>query len=296
MTQGADGIEALVGNPITLWEALKQRVQDEVLKRFEDVQDDWLRFMWALDAFRSNNVLPLGAPEKSIGAHYRKKGDRFAELAMLLLQNRTDQPVGARVGVEGFSQNHQIDVAWPARKHDPLVCAETKVTGAPATDKKPIRSARLDWSNRRKELKFAATDLKLFRRQQETSIEHWGVWRTSAPPKTYFLWAARLKSGQRRGNDSIEALCRETQAVVDTYLDGAGLFAWGVDDSQQRYEPVPLPQWARSLRLDDVLYRMESEIKILAGPTGRAPEPVVPEDQTVDPDSLAPDIRSSGQS
>ena len=34
-----------------------------------------------------------------------------------------------------------------------------------------------DLSNRRKELKFAATDLKLYRRQQETSIDHWGVWR-----------------------------------------------------------------------------------------------------------------------
>ena len=41
-----------------------------------------------------------------------------------------------------------------------------------------------DWTNRRKELKFAATDLKLYRRQQATRIDHWDVWRTNDPPKT----------------------------------------------------------------------------------------------------------------
>jgi len=91
-----------------------------------------------------------------------------------------------------------------------------------------------DFSNRRKELKFAATDLKLYRRQQATRIEHWGVWRRNALPLTFFLWAARLREPAEPGvtdrsrwvEDRIEALVREATALVDTYLDGAGIYAW----------------------------------------------------------------------
>ncbi|MDP9480403.1 MAG: hypothetical protein M3R38_32870 [Actinomycetota bacterium] len=42
-----------------------------------------------------------------------------------------------------------------------------------------------DFSNRRKELKFAATDLKLYRRQRSTRIQHWDTWRQRQPPSTY---------------------------------------------------------------------------------------------------------------
>src|SRR5512135_2181596 len=71
-------------------------------------------------------------------------------------------------------------------------CAETKMTGAPAFGTTPARRATSDWSNRRKELKFVATDLKLYWRQQETQIDHWDSWRRKQPPKTYFLWCARM--------------------------------------------------------------------------------------------------------
>jgi hypothetical protein len=94
-----------------------------------------------------------------------------------------------------------------------------------------------DWSNRRKELKFAATDLKLARRQQETSIEHWGVWRQDAPPKCFFLWAARLDPGK---NDSVDRMATGAQSVVNTYLDGAGVFAWKENPGRTGYEAEPL--------------------------------------------------------
>jgi hypothetical protein len=126
-----------------------------------------------------------------------------------------------------------------------------------------------DWTNRRKELKFAATDLKLYRRQQETRIEHWDVWRRDAPPRTYFLWGARL-----RYRDHIDSLVREAQALTSTYLDGAGIFAWQL--TAAGYAPVPLPHAARVTELDDVLLRIQSEINTLTVATGAAPEPVVP--------------------
>lgn len=285
MALDADALVARLGNPIELWAALKERVQADASQSFTDVQDEWLGLMWALDGFRVARVDPPGSG-KDLEALNRDKGNWFAELIAFLLQNRTAQHVGARTRVQGFSQTHQIDVAWPARKRDVLVCAETKVTGGPAVEKQPARGAMSDWTNRRKELKFAATDLKLYRRQRETAIEHWDEWRTDAPPKTYFLWAARLRT-TGKSPDTIEKMAKEAQALINTYLDGAGIFAWREDDGA--YRAVSHTQAERVTNLDDVLYRIATVIKKLAGPTGKPPEPVVPKKPAVDTEDLAPD-------
>jgi hypothetical protein len=282
-------LEAEVGHPSHRWDDLKDRVQANAVHRFADVQDDWLRLMWSLDRFRIAGVEPQGMRVKSIEALNKSKGNWFAELLALLLQNRTAQHVGARTRVQGFSQPHQIDVAWPARKVDPLICAESKVTGGPPYDDRPARGAVSDFSNRRKELKFAATDLKLFRRQQETAIEHWDVWRTAAPPKMYLLWGARLRLADESSNpaETIDKLAAEARALVDTYLDGAGIFAWRRGDGG--YEAVPLPAAARVTDLDDVLYRIATEIRQLA-PDGVPPPPEVPQKQAIEPEQLASDV------
>lgn len=272
-------LQERVGHPEGRWDALKERVQAHAIRRFCDVQDDWLALMWSLDTFRSLNLNPPDLRASGLEALNRGKGNWFAELLALLLQNRTAQHIGARTSIRGFSQMHQIDVAWPSRDIDPLVCVETKVTGGPAHGRKPERGAMSDWTNRRKELKFAATDLKLYRRQQETKIEHWDVWRRDAPPKTYFLWGARL-----RYQDRIDSLVREAQALTSTYLDGAGIFAWQL--TAAGYAPVPLPHSARVTELDDVLLRIQSEIGNLTAATGAAPEPILPRKVATRPDEL----------
>jgi hypothetical protein len=282
-------LEAHVGHPVKLWEALKERVQADALHSFADVEGEWLALMWALDTFRSARVAPRDMKVSDIDALNRGKGNWFAELLALLLQNRTSMHVGSRTKVQGFSQLHQIDVAWPARKLDPLICAETKVTGGPPYGERPARGAIADYSNRRKELKFTATDLKLYRRQQETTIEHWDAWRTKAPPKVYFLWGARLRLAGESSKppDTIQKMEAEARALIDTYMEGAGIFAWR-RRGDGAYETVPLPSSARVTDLDDVLYRIASEIKVLA-PTGAPPLPVVPEKKVVEPEELAPD-------
>jgi hypothetical protein len=274
-----------LGSPAAKWDALKARVQDGAIHRFADVEDAWLDLMWTLDAYRVARVLPPGF--KDFGAFNRGKGNWFAELMCLLLQNRTNHRIAARQKVNGFSQQHQVDAAWPARGEDPLVCCETKVTGAPAFDSTPARGAMSDFSNRRKELKFAAADLKLFRRQEQTKTAHWDVWRRRESPKTYFLWAARLEPGR----DRIGGLVREARALIDTYLDGAGLFAWTPSATRDRYERVPLPSQERVTSLDDVLYRIASEIESLVDEKGEPPPPVRPARLTVDPDDLLGDQR-----
>jgi hypothetical protein len=275
-------LEQRVGHPGAKWNDLKARVQADAVQEFADVERDWLDVMWTLDAYRVAQVLPSGF--KDFGAINRGKGNWFAELVSLLLHNRTHHHIGARQNIRGFSQRHQIDIAWPARGEDPLICCETKVTGAPAFGSTPARRATSDFSNRRKELKFAATDLKLYRRQQGTKIEHWDVWRQREPPKAYFLWAARLEPSR---GDTIDVLVREARALIDTYLDGAGLFAW--QPSNGGYEPVPIPEQARVTTLDDVLYRIASEINSLVDAQGRPPAPVKPDRTALSADELADD-------
>jgi hypothetical protein len=268
-------LESQVGHPETLRDSLFAWVQEGAVKRFSEVQDQWIQLMWSLDAFRVAGLTPTGmgkggGPAAFEGV-YRSKGNWFALLLGLLIDNQTGQLVGSRTKVRGFSQLHQIDLAWPSRQIDPLVCAETKVTGAPAFGSTPARGAMSDWSNRRKELKFAATDLKLARRRQETVIQHWDVWRQDAPPKCFFLWAARLDPKKR---DSVERMADGVQSVVNTYLDGAGVFAWQENGAGTGYEPVPVPARSRISELDDVLYRIASEINRAAGKDGEAPAPV----------------------
>jgi hypothetical protein len=290
----AAALEARVGHPGERWQILRDRVQDQAVTKFTDVEADWLGLMWSIDAFRTEGIAPRLMGREDIddvlrlAAVYRFKGNWFATLIALLLQNRTHQPISPRTKVKGFSQNHQIDVAWPVREEDPLVCVETKVSGASATPSVTARGALADFSNRRKELKFAATDLKLNRRQQETQIEHWGVWRENAPPKTYFLWAARLRTTGRQP-ELLSKLIDEASALRDTYLDGAGLVAWRARDDGSGYQGLKLPANARVTELDDTLYRIASEISRLTGPGGKPPDPEIPKYRDVDVENLAPD-------
>lgn len=268
----AESIVAATGHPLDLRDDLLERVQAGGVRSFGEISDEWIALMWSLDAFRVAGVVPPAMGVKNLDALNRKKGDWFAELVAALLQNWTSQPLGARSKIQGFSQTHQIDVAWPERRIDPLICIETKVMGAPGTETKPARAARDDWSNRRKEVKFAATDLKLFRRAQETSIHHWNDWRENAPPKTYILWAARMEPGR----DLMERMIREVRLLVDTYLDGAGIVAWQPATDGSRYEPVDLPPTARVHSLDDVLHRISSQIKGMLGSDGEPPKAMAP--------------------
>jgi hypothetical protein len=296
--EGARRLEAAVGHPGEMWKILGDRVERDHLKTFASVQDDWIKLMWTLDAYKIRGFPPIGMGDATDGYKarldgiYRSKGNWFATLLSQLLGNRTGQIVAARPQVQGFSQLHQIDVAWPDRKVDPLVCVETKVTGGPAVGETPARGAMSDFSNRRKELKFAATDLKLWHRQQETTIRHWGEWRADAKPRTYFLWAARLRSKKKngRGGEGLDRLIKETEALVRTYLDGAGIFAWQTNEAESAYEVVGVPAAAAVSALDDVLYRIETVIRKLS-PNGKAPEVELPATTAVDVTALEPDSK-----
>jgi hypothetical protein len=288
----AKSVRSEVGHPAERWEALRDRVQAHGVRQFSAVADEWLALMWCLDQYRIRQAPPqaMGHPAQPwasrLGAAYRGKGNWFATLLALLLDNRTQQKIRSRNQIKGFSQKFQIDLAWPDRDVDPLVCAESKVTGAPGYGTTPDRTAMADWSNRRKELKFSAVDLKLARREQTERIGHWDVWRRDATPKTFMLWAARMAPP-----DDIQRLVREAEAVVQTYLEGAGIFAWQPNGQNDGYVPVDLPETARVTELDDVLWRIEDEIRKLA-PKGQAPAPA---DQAapIDPDNLTPDAAQS---
>jgi hypothetical protein len=278
-------VEARWGHPGVRWAALRDRVQDTAERNFSEVSEEWLALIWCLDQYRIADAAPEGMGKPSlpyssrIDGVYRGKGNWFATLLTLLLDNRTGEKIRSRSEIRGFSQNHQIDLAWPDRDVAPIVCAESKITGGPAYRKYPARGAMDDWTNRRKELKFAATDLKLSRREQTESIGHWDVWRTTAEPRAFMLWGARLSP-----KDQISRMVRETEALLRTYLDGAGVFAWRENEAGNGYAEVALPQGSSVETVDMALYRIESEIK-KAISTGAATKPIVPA-APVDPATL----------
>jgi len=281
-------VDELWGHPGQRWDALIARIQNTSVTEFVAVSDEWLELMWCLDQYRIADAPPAGMGKQHlpfssrIDGIYRGKGNWFATILTLLLNNRTGQTLRSRSEIKGFSQNHQIDLAWPDRNEAPIVCAESKLTGGPAYRTAPGRGAMDDWTNRRRELKFSAADLKLWRREQSEKIGHWDVWRQSALPRTFMLWAALLGP-----KDSPEKMVRETSAIVATYLDGAGIFAYRLRADGRGYEPVNLNLTAGVETIDVALYRIESEIDkaIASGAHNRPATPGAP----VDPDTLFDD-------
>ncbi len=283
MSDGVLEFERLMGSPLDKWVALKDRVQQEDLKKFSEVASEFLSVLWCLDQYKIRGVVPRGMG-KDISGAYRMKGNWFADLVSLLLVNQTSSPLAPRTSVQGFSQLHQIDIAWPTQREAPLVCVETKVMGGPPVGGTTARAATADWSNRRKELKFQATDLKLYRRQQATQIDHWDNWRKSAPPSGYFLWCARMKPRA----DKLDVMIRELRALTETYLDGAGIFAYKSNANDTAYEVVPIPWADRVIDLDDVIHRIANQINDLATAGLLATRDVVAS-PVIDLGGLAPD-------
>jgi hypothetical protein len=286
-------VQATWGHPDERWESLIGKVQNSAIRDFSAVIDEWLSYMWCLDQYRIADVPPVGMGDptqpysRRLDGIYRGKGNSFATLLSLLLENRTGQAIRSRSAIKGYSQNHQIDLAWPDRRSAPIVCAESKLTGGPPYRGQRARGAMDDWTNRRKELKFSATDLKLSRREQTESIGHWDVWRQSALPKAFLLWGARL-SPER---DNPDRMVKEVAAIVSTYLDGAGVCPWQENASKTGYERVILPSMPTVETIDDALWRIESEIKksVSSGALQEEPEPSAP----MDPDQLADDASTN---
>ena len=100
----------------------------------------------------------------------------------------------------------------------------------------------------------------------------------------YFLWAARLEPSRER----LETLVSEAQALVNTYLDGAGIFAWQERRGGGGYEALTIPASAHVTDLDDVLHRIATVIRSEA-PTGEPPPPEQPAERAVPPEQLPDD-------
>lgn len=282
----ANEVEERWGNPRVLWAELVELVQERAIRDFSTVADPWLEFIWCLDQYRIADAPPAGMGDltkpfnQRIDGIYRSKGNQFSTLLSLLLQNRTGETIRSRSKIKGFSQNHQIDLAWPDRRIAPIVCAESKLTGGPAYRGYRGRGAMDDWTNRRKELKFSATDLKLSRRAQTEQIGHWDVWRQSALPKTFLLWGATLSD-----RDNPQRMVNEIATIVATYLDGAGIVAWRERQQEDGYELADLPSTPSVETIDIALWRIESEISksVASGTLAEEPESSAP----IDVDELA---------
>ena len=289
-TPTQQAIESVVGHPGDRYGALISRINDEQVRSFATVEADFLGLMWCLDQYRSQQVLPRGmgkektssgrplTPEQKLEGVYRSKGNWFATILTEILGQMTTSPLASRKDVWGFSQPHQIDIAWPAREKEPfpdaLICCETKLGGSPAYGSYGERGAFNDWSNRRKELKFQATDLKLYRQSHDTQIDNWDLWRQNAPPRVYSLWGARLAT-----NDKITKMIKEAEILTATYSDGVGIYAYRVNDTSDGYVAALESKGVseRVTSLDSVLSKIAAEIRrIMRANDNSVPPPVTP--------------------
>lgn len=263
-------VESVVGNPGERLLELKARIQDHNVKRFQEIEDDFLALLWAIDAYRIAEVIPrapVGAKQAGYkgsqlaGGIYRKKGNFFSEVVTAILSNKTDSPLAPRTKVQGFSQEHQIDIAWPAPMKgvakEPIVCLESKLTGAPAYGDTPARTVRSDWTNRRKELKFQATDLKLYRERDNPTIRNWEQWRRKAAPKTYAIWGGRLETSAE-----LTYMVNEATKLTNTYLDAVGIYGFITNDARDGYRSATAATkvMERVTSLDAVLDLIAAEI------------------------------------
>lgn len=278
-------VEALVGHPAQKFSSLVDRIQQNVVTSFQMIESDWLDLLWTLDTYRVSQVVPrgMGNPnatslDRKLEGVYRGKGNYLSSVLALILGQMTTSQLASRSNVMGFSQPHQIDIAWPARDVkplvDPLICCETKLTGAPPYPGNKGRGAVEDWSNRRKELKFQATDLKLYRHAANTQIHNWDLWRKTAPPLVYSLWAARVANPE-----DIAYMIKEAQILTATYSDGVGIYAFQINGTEDGYIPSPLSKGVsqRVTSLDNVLGYIAAQIRqIMAANDNQVPAPVIP--------------------
>lgn len=209
---------------------------------------------------------------------YRGNGNYLSAVVALILGQMTTSQLASRNDVWGFSQTHQIDIAWPARDQkplvNPLIFGEAKLTGAPRYPGNERRRATADWSNRRKRLKFQATDLKPYRQAQNTQIDNWDLRRKTAPPSVYSLWTARVADPA-----DIEYMIREAQILTAAYSDGVGIYAFQPSVAFNGYEPLPLARGAsqRVTSLDSVVSYIAAQIrKVTAEKNNQVPPTVKP--------------------
>lgn len=274
MGKRAQDLVDSVGLPSEKYASIIERIRVERIEKFLDVQTMLLDWLWCVDAYRIAGVVPpdfAAGPTRTTGdalsgSFYRNRGDRFSDILTMLLRNRTSLDLAPRSRVKGFSQEHQIDIAWSPTIQDvlsdPVVCCEVKILGAPGDGTKPDRNIRNDWSNRRKELKFQAADLKLFQGRDDPRIRNWDQWRTTVSPRVYTIWAGRVFS-----ESDVAYMIDQARDLTDTYLDGVAVFPFAPRLEGQGYEPRNDGRSvrARLTNVDTVLGRIAADIEQLSG-------------------------------
>lgn len=263
-------VEALVGNPGERLLELKGRIAHYNVKSFVEVETDFLALLWAIDTYRVEEVIPRAPADTKTagysasalaGGIYRKKGNFFSEVITAVLSNKTGSILAPRTKVQGFSQQHQIDIAWPAPDKgvakEPILCCESKLTGAPAYGDTPSRSVKNDWTNRRKELKFQATDLKLWRERNDPDIGNWELWRQKAQPRVYAIWGGRLQTLA-----DLDYMIKQANELTQTYMDRVGVYGFIANESKDGYVPATDAKKVseRVTSLDNVLNLIAAEI------------------------------------
>jgi hypothetical protein len=234
-----------------------QAAVEAAARRWDDVEDSFLRAMWAFDDNFARGVANQGDNQNC-------KGDSFTDLISLLLENATGRELYGRGSVPGlFFAKHNLDASYPASGPVKLVI-ETKVAGAPKTGRNPRQKNALgrpgssDLRKRITELGLKTIDLKA---QAASAAGKGGgptgglvTWLRRSPPLCFLFLAVRVVDGRDLSRTIQEA---ETASRI---LDEVGLVAFGPGSSGREYAALPVPT---QLQLDRLLARVTTDLKNL---------------------------------
>ena len=147
------------------------------------VRDEWLALMWCLDQYRVADAPPEGMGKRGLKYEGRMDGilPRLGQLVPATMPHpaaqqphRTDATEPLRYQGLLAEPPDRLGLARPRRGADRV--RREQAHRGPAYRAAPGRGAMDDWTNRRRELKFSAADLKLAALAGE-KIGHWDVWR-----------------------------------------------------------------------------------------------------------------------
>lgn len=213
------------------WNTLIQKVQTTSGIRFQEIEDDFLQTMEAL-----NSQWRVGQIDEGV---YRQKGNRWRDLIIELVRSRCSVVLRGRK-LQGLTDLHVVDMAYPT-EGDPILAVEAKMLGTPAHllangRRKPERGGAVDLDKRLKEVKYTPIDLKL--KYAGTDIGHWSRWLKGARPKFYSLWACYL--GVRELANAA-AMIEKFRKLKEHYNDGVGVFFYAQREGEG-YAPVHMPE------------------------------------------------------
>ena len=200
------------------FEALLTRIRGTRVRRWEEIEDEFLRVVGLFDANYT------AGKEKS--GWYQSKARYFNDIIVDLLKNVSGKDIHLRCKRDSqIFDLIDIDICYPA-KGSPIVAGEVKALGTPPHkgNKNKGRAGSQDLHKRVREVAFTSMDLKAAYAPPQP-IGSFQRWIDTTTPGYFSFWAVRADNSKdlervRNTLTNLRAYCNGVGAVIYTPNDG----------------------------------------------------------------------------